>query len=110
MSQFPSADERGAPAETASPRRGRQAARRAPVDATRTWEAAEALERILEPGIELVHTKRLGWLLRRLDWVGSEGRPHMGWVEIDSAPNGQLGALLMRHQERTRTKGSPGRG
>lgn len=34
---------------------------RAPIDATRAWEAAETLEAIVGPGVDLVHTKRMGW-------------------------------------------------
>lgn len=86
--------------ENNPPNRRRTRTRAAPIDATRAWDAAGVLETMLEPGIELVHTKRMGWLLRRLDWVGPDTRPRMSWVEIDSAPDGQLGALLLRHQER----------
>lgn len=75
---------------------------RAPIDATRVWEAAETLEVILGPGVDLVHTKRMGWLLRTWDsWAGTNG-PRDGWREVDSAPDGQLGALLIRHQHRVR--------
>jgi hypothetical protein len=75
---------------------------RAPIDATRAWEAAETLEAILGPGVDLVHSKRLGWILRQWDsWDGANG-PRDGWKEVDSAPDGQLGALLIRHQRRVR--------
>jgi hypothetical protein len=73
------------------------------IDATRTHDVAEGLEEILGPGYDLVHTKRLGWMLRKWDtWVRADGLPRDGWREVDSAPEGQLGALLMRHQRRER--------
>lgn len=75
------------------------------IDATRNWETAEYLEQILGPGFELMHTKRMGWLLRQLgDRVDIHGQLGMGYREVDSAPDGHLGALLLRHQERQRSK------
>lgn len=85
-----------------SARRGRPPA----IDASRVWEAAEVFEQIIDSRHELVHTVRMGWLLRRwdsdLDYLG---KPCMRWSDLDSAPDGQLGALLLRHQQRQR----PGR-
>jgi hypothetical protein len=66
------------------------------VDVTRTHEIAAELEQILGPGFDLVHTHRLGWLLRRYE----PNRERVGLVEVDSAPEGSLGALLVRHQQR----------
>jgi hypothetical protein len=72
------------------------------VDVTRTHEIAAELEQILGRGYDLVHTKRMGWLLRTWDsWEGPSG-PRDGWREIDAAPDGQLGALLVRLQRRVR--------
>jgi hypothetical protein len=79
------------------PRRQRPRA----IDATRTWEIATELERILGPGYHLAHTHRMGWLLRRLESSPEpSGKSRMKYVDVDSAPDGQLGALLLRHQER----------
>jgi hypothetical protein len=82
------------------------AGRRGPLaatDVTRTWEVAAELERILGRGYHLSHTHRMGWLLRQFDSkLGQDGEPRMGWTEVDQAPEGQLGALLVRHQEQRR--------
>jgi hypothetical protein len=73
------------------------------IDATRTHEIAADLEQIFGRGYDLVHTKRMGWMLREWDtWVRADGLPRDGWREIDSAPEGQLGALLIRLQRRSR--------
>lgn len=68
------------------------------VDVTRTHEIAAELEQIVGPGYDLVHTRRLGWLLR----VYEPNRERVVLVEVDSAPEGSLGALLVRHQRRVR--------
>jgi hypothetical protein len=60
---------------------------------------AEAeLEQIIGPGYELMHTQRIGWMLRRYE----TNRARVGLAEVDSAPDGSLGALLVRHQRRVR--------
>ncbi len=72
------------------------------IDATRLWHAAETLEHIVGPGFQLFHTRRLGWLLRRMDsWPMPDGGSRLVFVDVDEAPDGQLGALLVRHQLRT---------
>jgi hypothetical protein len=68
------------------------------VDVTRTHEIAAELEQILGPGYELMHTQRIGWMLRRYE----TNRARVGLAEVDSAPEGSLGALLVRHQRRVR--------
>jgi hypothetical protein len=76
-------------------RRGRPVA----VDATLTHDAAAWLEAYLGPGVELVHTRRMGWMLREwATYTNYLGQPADGWREVDSAPEGQLAALLLRHQ------------
>jgi hypothetical protein len=40
-----------------------------PIDATRVWEAAETLEAILGPGVDLVHTKRTALQATRPNFV-----------------------------------------
>lgn len=81
-------------------RRGRPRA----IDATRTWEIADGLEQLLGRGFHIAHTHRMGWLLRHLEsFPEPSGRATMKYVDVDSAPEGQLGALLLRHQERMRT-------
>lgn len=67
------------------------------VDVTRTHEIAADLEQILRPGDQLVRTRRDGWLIRRYA-VGVR----IKFEVIDEAPEGQLGALLVRHQRRVR--------
>lgn len=77
--------------------------RRAVIDATRAWEAAEVIETMVGRGYHLSHTYGMGWLLRELeDGTNHLGEQVMRYVEIDSAPEGQLGALLLRHQQRQR--------
>jgi hypothetical protein len=68
------------------------------VDVTRTHEIGAELEQILGPGYELMHTQRIGWMLRRYE----TNRARVGLAEVDSAPEGSLGALLVRHQRRVR--------
>jgi hypothetical protein len=68
------------------------------VDVTRTHEIAAELEQIIGPGYELMHTQRIGWMLRRYE----TNRARVGLAEVDSAPEGSLGALLVRHQRRVR--------
>lgn len=71
------------------------------------WEAAEIIESAVGQGFNLAHTHRMGWLLRRWDsWIDRFDQPRDGWVEVDSAPDGQLGALLLRHQQREHAKRS----
>jgi hypothetical protein len=73
------------------------------VDPTHTWEIGNGLEEILGHGFHLAHTHRMGWLLRKLESSPDPtGKPRMKWVDVDSAPDGQLGALLIRHQQRDR--------
>jgi hypothetical protein len=75
------------------------------MDAPRVWEAAAVLETIVGPGFHLAHTHRMGWLLRQLEsWPDWRNGRSWRWVDVDSAPEGQLGALLIRHQERERTR------
>jgi hypothetical protein len=45
-----------------------------------------------------MHTQRIGWMLRRYE----TNRVRVGLAEVDSAPEGSLGALLVRHQRRVR--------
>jgi hypothetical protein len=68
------------------------------VDVTRTHDIAADLEQMLGPGFELVHTRRMGWMIRTYDRT----RERVVLVEVDSAPEGSLGALLVRHQRRVR--------
>jgi len=79
-------------------RRGRPKA----IDVERTQDVARGLELILEPGTDLIRSRRLGWLLREWDtWVDPiTEEPKMGWREVDSSM--QLEALLLRYQERRR--------
>lgn len=80
-------------------RRGRKPA----IDPKRTQELGDQLEPILGPGWQLIHSHRMGWRLRQWDsWIDREGHPKMAWLDIDEAPDGQLGALLLRHQRRVR--------
>jgi hypothetical protein len=72
------------------------------VDVTRTHEIAAELEQILRPGFDqLVRTRRDGWVIRKYA-VGER----IKFEVIDSAPEGSLGALLVRHQRRVRGKKS----
>lgn len=92
----------GEAAERVPVKRSRRG-RRPLVDATRIWEAAEIVEAVLGPRLDLVHSARMGWLLRAWNSdLDHAGLPRMHWTEVDSAPEGQLGALLLRHQERMR--------
>lgn len=67
------------------------------VDVTRTHEIGAELEQILRPGDQLVRTRRDGWVIRKYA-VGER----IKFEVIDSAPEGSLGALLVRHQRRVR--------
>lgn len=87
-----------------APRRATSGHRRTPaVDDTTMWDAAMILERVLGSGFHLSHTHHMGWLLRHLEsWPQPDGIPRSVYVDVDSAPDGQLGALLIRHQRRVR--------
>lgn len=79
------------------------------IDAARTRALGAALERILDQGYELVHTRQLGWMLRQWDsWEGRMGEPHDGWHEVDCAPEGELGELLLRQERRLRSQRASG--
>lgn len=85
----------------ASAKSGRRRGRRPAINVTRTWEIAAELEAILGSGFQLFHTRRLGWLLRQMEsWPTPDGKSRLVFVDIDEAPDGQLGALLVRHQQR----------
>lgn len=85
--------------------KARQSADQKPaIDATRAWEAADIIEQMVGAGFHLAHTHRMGWLLRQLEsWPDWRTGRSWNWVDVDSAPEGQLGALLLRHQDRQRT-------
>jgi hypothetical protein len=61
------------------------------------------MEQVIGPGYQLFHTRRIGWMLRQLElWPDAHAPGGSRWVfvDVDDAPDGQLGALLIRHQER----------
>lgn len=77
---------------------------RPPADPAQVQEAAAVVERIVGRGFQLFHTRRMGWLLRQMEfWPTPSGIDRMTFVDVDQAPEGQLGALLLRHLERQRT-------
>jgi hypothetical protein len=90
-------------AQTPAVKRYARRGRPAQIDPELTRLVADGLERILRAGFDLVRTHRSGWSLRQWDtWIDSAGAPRSGWHAVDSAPEGELAALLLRHQRVTR--------